>query len=194
MRQYQHATQTDEDFRTRTPTAKPGAMTSFAGGTALLTTPAFLPLDLALFLHRYFRWMASRSFWTSAFELPLCRIKKLKTGQKWLSSVVLGAKAGMIPLPLNSRDSGARIKTDDGDQSADRKSSMEGIGSQSRTRRTPRNYSSSEPRSLLVFWVDQMRLCARKARHLDVREVIVFGVISRPTLDVVACVGAALGP
>ena len=37
-----------------------------------------------------------------------------------------------------------------------------------------------------------MRLGARKARHLDVSEVIVFGVIRSPSLDVVACVGAAL--
>ena len=37
-----------------------------------------------------------------------------------------------------------------------------------------------------------MRLCARKARHLDVTLVIVFGVISCPSLDVVACVGAAV--
>ena len=37
-----------------------------------------------------------------------------------------------------------------------------------------------------------MRLSARKARHLDVSEVIVFGVVSRPTLDVVACVWAAV--
>ena len=40
--------------------------------------------------------------------------------------------------------------------------------------------------------VDQMRLGARKARHLDVSEVIVFGVISGPSLDVVTCVGAAV--
>jgi class 3 adenylate cyclase len=37
-----------------------------------------------------------------------------------------------------------------------------------------------------------MRLSARKARHLDVSEVIVFGVISGPSLDVVAGVGAAV--
>ena len=37
-----------------------------------------------------------------------------------------------------------------------------------------------------------MRLSARKARHLDVSEVIVFGVVSRPTPDVVACVWAAV--
>jgi hypothetical protein len=35
-------------------------------------------------------------------------------------------------------------------------------------------------------------LGARKARHLDVGEVIVFGVISRPSLDVVTGVGAAV--
>jgi hypothetical protein len=39
--------------------------------------------------------------------------------------------------------------------------------------------------------VHLMRLCARKARHLDVGEVIVFGVVSGPSLDV-ACVGAAV--
>ena len=37
--------------------------------------------------------------------------------------------------------------------------------------------------------VHQMRLRARKARHLDVSEVIVFGVISGPSLDVVAVLG-----
>ena len=40
---------------------------------------------------------------------------------------------------------------------------------------------------LAGLWVHQMRLSARKARHLDVSEVIVFG--SGPSLDVVACVG-----
>jgi len=40
--------------------------------------------------------------------------------------------------------------------------------------------------------VDRMRLSARKARHLDVGEVIVFGVVSRLSLDVVARVGAAV--
>jgi hypothetical protein len=40
--------------------------------------------------------------------------------------------------------------------------------------------------------VDQMRPCARKARHLDVGEVIIIGLISRPRLDVVACVWAAV--
>jgi hypothetical protein len=37
-----------------------------------------------------------------------------------------------------------------------------------------------------------MRLGARKARRLDVSEFIVFGVISGPSLDVVACVGEAV--
>ena len=37
-----------------------------------------------------------------------------------------------------------------------------------------------------------MRLGARKASHLEVSEVIVFGVICGPSLDVVACVGAAV--
>ena len=36
-----------------------------------------------------------------------------------------------------------------------------------------------------------MRPCARKARHLDIGEFIVFGIISGPSLDVVASVGAA---
>ena len=36
-------------------------------------------------------------------------------------------------------------------------------------------YSSSEPSTLPVFRVHQMRLGARKARYLDAREVIVFG-------------------
>jgi hypothetical protein len=40
--------------------------------------------------------------------------------------------------------------------------------------------------------VHQMRLCARKARDLDVGQVIVFGVVSSPSLDVFACVGAAV--
>ena len=42
--------------------------------------------------------------------------------------------------------------------------------------------------------VHQMRLGARKARHLDVdvSEVVVFGIISYPTLDVVACVWASV--
>jgi hypothetical protein len=37
-----------------------------------------------------------------------------------------------------------------------------------------------------------MRLCARKARNLDIGEFIVFGIISGPSLDVVAGVGAAV--
>ena len=37
-----------------------------------------------------------------------------------------------------------------------------------------------------------MRLGARKARHLDVSEVIIFGVIRSPSLDVIASVGAAI--
>jgi hypothetical protein len=37
-----------------------------------------------------------------------------------------------------------------------------------------------------------MHLCARKARHLDVSEVIVLRVISYSSLDVVACVRAAV--
>ena len=40
--------------------------------------------------------------------------------------------------------------------------------------------------------VHQMRLGARKARHLDVSEVIIFGVIRSPSLDVIASVGAAI--
>ena len=60
--------------------------------------------------------------------------------------------------------------------------------------------NAQNPRTLFVIRaqhlpalrVDQMRLSARKARHLDVSEVIVFGVVSRPTLDVVACVWAAV--
>ena len=39
-----------------------------------------------------------------------------------------------------------------------------------------------------------MRLGARKARHLDVSEVIVFGVISHPSLDVVARVAKRVSP
>ena len=37
-----------------------------------------------------------------------------------------------------------------------------------------------------------MRLSARKARHLNVGEVLVIGVICDPSLDVVAGVGAAV--
>jgi hypothetical protein len=37
-----------------------------------------------------------------------------------------------------------------------------------------------------------MRLGACKTRHLDVSQIIVFGVISDPTLDVLACVGAVV--
>jgi hypothetical protein len=37
-----------------------------------------------------------------------------------------------------------------------------------------------------------MRLGAREARHLDVSEVIIIGIVSGPSLDVVACVGAAV--
>jgi hypothetical protein len=37
-----------------------------------------------------------------------------------------------------------------------------------------------------------MRLGARQTGHLDESEVIVFGIISRPSLDVVASVGAAV--
>jgi hypothetical protein len=37
-----------------------------------------------------------------------------------------------------------------------------------------------------------MHLSARKARHLNVGEVLVFGVISDPSLNVLASVGAAV--
>jgi hypothetical protein len=40
--------------------------------------------------------------------------------------------------------------------------------------------------------VHQMRLSARKAGHLDASEVIVFGVIGGPSLEVVAGIGAAV--
>jgi hypothetical protein len=40
--------------------------------------------------------------------------------------------------------------------------------------------------------IDQMRLGARKALNLNVTEVIVIRLIIRPSLDVVACVGAAV--
>ena len=40
--------------------------------------------------------------------------------------------------------------------------------------------------------VHQMRLSAREAGHLNVSEVIVFGVISGPSLDDVASVGATI--
>jgi hypothetical protein len=36
-----------------------------------------------------------------------------------------------------------------------------------------------------------MRLCARKARHLNVAAVVVLTIIHRPSLDVLACVWAA---
>ena len=47
-------------------------------------------------------------------------------------------------------------------------------------------------RDLAGLRVDQMRLGAREARHLDVSEVIIIGIVSGPSLDVVACVGAAV--
>ena len=37
-----------------------------------------------------------------------------------------------------------------------------------------------------------MLLRARKATHLNVSEIIVIGLIIRPSLDVVTCVGAAV--
>jgi hypothetical protein len=48
---------------------------------------------------------------------------------------------------------------------------------------------AQHPASLRIY---QMRLGACKARHLNVGEVIVFGVISDPSLDVLACVGTAV--
>jgi hypothetical protein len=60
---------------------------------------------------------------------------------------------------------------------------------------------SGEPAHLFVFvvtehladlWVDQMRARTRKATHLNVSEIIVIRLIIRPSLDVVACVGAAV--
>jgi len=65
---------------------------------------------------------------------------------------------------------------------------------------SPRCVNAEKPARLFVtraqdlagLWVNQMRLCARKARHLNVSEVIVIGIVSRPSLDVVACVGAAI--
>ena len=44
----------------------------------------------------------------------------------------------------------------------------------------PRVYSSSVPRTSLVFGFTRC-LCACKARHLDVGEVIVFAIISGPS-------------
>src|SRR5262249_21717708 len=49
--------------------------------------------------------------------------------------------------------------------------------------------SAQDPSALRVH---QMRLYARKARHLDVGEVIVPGIISGPSLDVLTCVGTAV--
>ena len=37
-----------------------------------------------------------------------------------------------------------------------------------------------------------MQLRARKATHLNVSEIIVIGLIIRPSLDVVTCIGAAV--
>ena len=48
------------------------------------------------------------------------------------------------------------------------------------------------PQNFAGLRADQIRLSARKARHLNVSEVTVFGVISRPCLNVVASVGAAV--
>jgi hypothetical protein len=60
-------------------------------------------------------------------------------------------------------------------------------------------YASAPPRLPLfaaehssALRVHQMGLCARKARHLDTGEFIVFGSISGQTLNVVARVGAAV--
>jgi hypothetical protein len=56
----------------------------------------------------------------------------------------------------------------------------------------PRASNRHQSRGPAGVWVHQMRLGARKARHLDVSEVIVLGVISGPSLDVVARVRAAV--
>ena len=61
--------------------------------------------------------------------------------------------------------------------------------------------AQAEPSSLPATWTPyaaRLRVesrgacCARKTRHLDVTLVIVFGVISCPSLDLLACVGAAV--
>jgi hypothetical protein len=52
---------------------------------------------------------------------------------------------------------------------------------------TPRIYSF-RVEHLAGLRVDQMRL---GARHLDVSEVVILRIISRPSLDIVAC-GAAV--
>jgi hypothetical protein len=47
--------------------------------------------------------------------------------------------------------------------------------------------ASSEPKTLPVFWGDE--LAPRKARHLNVCEALVGGLILSRSLDVFACVG-----
>ena len=51
-------------------------------------------------------------------------------------------------------------------------------------------HRSNRPRSsaLAGLWIDEMSLCARKARYLHVSEVIVR-IVSRPSRHVVACSG-----
>jgi hypothetical protein len=48
--------------------------------------------------------------------------------------------------------------------------------------------------AIVDSWVDQMRLGARKARHLHVRELIIIGIgiVSRLSLNGVACVGCTM--
>jgi hypothetical protein len=45
---------------------------------------------------------------------------------------------------------------------------------------------------LAGLWVHQMRLGAREARHLNVGEVIVFGIISGPSPDLLTRIGTAV--
>jgi hypothetical protein len=59
-------------------------------------------------------------------------------------------------------------------------------------RRNPAHLSVLRAQNLAGLRVHQMRLGARQTRHLDVSRFIIIGVISRPSLNVVASVGAAV--
>ena len=77
------------------------------------------------------------------------------------------------------------------EQGRSAKSLIEGVVSA----KDPRRPLSSALRVYVTEYLHDHPLQAgrrRKASHLEVSEVIVFGVICGPSLDVVACVGAAV--
>src|SRR5690349_9846730 len=67
-------------------------------------------------------------------------------------------------------------------------------------RRNPEASSDAEPAHLLVIRaqhlaglrVHQMRLSASKARHLEVAEGVLIGIISSPSLDLLTCIRATV--